>query len=87
MTPQYIKYLKKGTSEILDNNVYKKAIIYTNTAVETDKLKKSLDTWLNKDMTFKGDVLSLYGQQEVELKAGLVSPFTREVNADVCFEK
>lgn len=67
-SPQYIRVLKHKLSSVLKDDWRKKAIVYTNTALDRQCIKTNLDKWLNETSDFCGDTLALYGDQESELK-------------------
>ena len=78
-TPQYLRIIKEKVSSVLGDNLNKKAIIYLSTAASIDKMKESLDSWVDYDHPFQGDSVLVFGGQEPELKFGAACAFTKKV--------
>ena len=84
---QPFKTTKEKLKKYLAGNVSKKGIVYSNTASGAAKAKKVLDTWLDMDRAFDGDVISIVGKQHFKLKVAKVTSFTKAVNADELIKK
>ena len=84
---QPFKTTKEKLKKYLAVNVSKKGIVYSNTASGAAKAKKVLDTWLDMDRAFDGDVISIVGKQHFKMKVAKVTSFTKAVNADELIKK
>ena len=79
---QPFKTTKEKLKRYLAGNVSKKGIVYSSTDSGAAKAKKELDTWLDMDRVFDGDVILIVGKQHFKLKVEKVTSFTKSVNAD-----
>ena len=84
---QPIKTTKEKLNEYLVGNVSKKGIVYSNTASGVAKAKHELDTWLDMNRTFDGDVISIVGKQHFKLKSAKATSFTKVANANELMEQ
>ena len=57
-TPQHFRVIKSILSDVLADNLQKKAIIYTNTASLVERIKDHLDGWMDMHAPFKGDIIN-----------------------------
>ena len=84
--PQYFEKLKVHLNRHLKDNSDKKAIIYTNTAAAAQKLKEKIDTWMDHQSPFEGDVVIVYGEMHQEVKSEVITAFTNINDVEKCKE-
>ena len=72
-----MKIIKTNLHNTLHDNLYKKAIVYCNTASAVEKIRDDLDNWLNEANTgIEGDTIIINGDLESEWKFFSSQKFT-----------
>ena len=71
-----MKGIKGQLIESLSSNYVKKAIIYTNTASRAQTIFNDINTFVDMEVPFKGDVMLIHGDLEPEIKFASVTTFT-----------
>ena len=78
-TTHKMKYFKRQIKAILQNDVRKKGIIYSNSAKSVEQICDQLDSWGNEPESFDGDTMMIVGNLESEWKYVCTKKFTEEV--------
>ena len=63
----------------LSSNLFKKSIVYTNTAAEAESLQNKIDVLLDNESVFEGDTVLIKGDLDPEVKKVNAEKFTEEV--------
>ena len=75
----YMKGVKALMAELLQNNLDKKMIVYTNTLEKVENIHEDLCNWHDSSFPFEGDILLLHGDIEPEVKFASIVRFTSDL--------
>ena len=61
-------YSSDIAKKVMSRNLHENIIIYTNTAKKSEKMKESLDAFLDADESLHGDTMLIYGDLYADVK-------------------